>query len=443
MTKNEFRILVVDDEKSFLLLLTRILENEGYAVKGAGDPKTALKLAGSFMPYLVITDMKMPEMDGLALMDAITAKSADTEFIMITAFATVEGAVDVIKKGAVDYITKPLKNPEQLRSVVAKVYERHRVLNGPSEDERFKGLPPLEIIFAGMDAVFKEVRHVAPTDASVMLYGETGTGKSLIAKVIHRLSGRKGAFVDINCAAIPENLLESELFGYEKGAFTGAVASKKGRFEIADEGTIFLDEISEMSFMLQAKLLKILQEKTFERLGSVTTQKSDARVIAATNRNLAELVSEKKFREDLYYRLNVFPVSIPPLRDRKEHISSIAAFIMQVVAKRLGKDVRELGPESLNRLVSYTWPGNIRELENSMERGVILAKGQGFSLPELSGAETPTYKKTGNADLKSVEKVAIEKALIKTDGNRKKAAEILGISLRALQYKIKEYGISL
>ncbi|TAN44011.1 MAG: sigma-54-dependent Fis family transcriptional regulator [Nitrospirae bacterium] len=439
MTKKEFRILVVDDEKSFLLLLTKILENEGYEVKGAGDPKTALKVVENFMPYLVITDMKMPEMDGLALMDAITGRGIDTEFIMITAFATVEGAVDVIKKGAVDYITKPLKNPEQLRSVVAKVYERHRILSGCSEDERLKGLPPIGIIFAGMENVLKEVRHVAPTGASVMLYGETGTGKSLIAKVIHSLSGRKGAFVDINCAAIPENLLESELFGYEKGAFTGAVASKKGRFEMADEGTIFLDEISEMSLMLQAKLLKVLQEKTFERLGSVATLKSNARVIAATNRNLAELVSAKRFREDLYYRLNVFPVSIPPLRDRKEHISSIAAFIMQSVAKRFGKDVRGFGPESLGRLVAYQWPGNIRELENHIERAVILAKGQELSLPELSGTE---QEESADTDLKSVEKVAIEKALIKTDGNRKKAAELLGISLRALQYKIKDYGIS-
>ncbi|MBF0327898.1 MAG: sigma-54-dependent Fis family transcriptional regulator [Nitrospirae bacterium] len=443
MTNNEFRILVVDDEKSFLLLLTKILENEGYAVKGVVDPKAALKIADNFMPHLVITDMRMPEMDGLALMNSISGKNSATEFIMITAFATVEGAVDVIKKGAVDYITKPLKNPEQLRTVVAKVYERYRSLSGAAENESFKDLPPMEIIFAGMNDVLKEIKHVAATDASVILYGETGTGKSLIAKTIHGLSGREGSFVDINCAAIPENLLESELFGYEKGAFTGAVTSKKGRFEMANEGTIFLDEVSEMSIMLQAKLLKVLQEKTFERLGSVNTLKSNARVIAATNRNLSELVSEKKFREDLYYRLNVFPINIPPLRDRKEHIASIASFIIQAVAKRFGKNIRGLTAESLGRLAVYPWPGNVRELENHIERGVIMTKGQEFSLPEFSSTEMSNLEKTKETDLRSVEKVAIEKALIKTDSNRKKAAELLGISLRALQYKIKEYGINL
>ncbi|HAK88653.1 MAG: sigma-54-dependent Fis family transcriptional regulator [Nitrospirae bacterium GWB2_47_37] len=444
MQRENFRIVIVDDEKSFLLLMTKILEDSGYVVKGFTDAEEALKAVDSFSPNLIITDLKMPKMDGIRFMDELKKKNEDMDFLMVTAFATVETAVEAMKKGAADYITKPLKDPDQLRIAVSKIYERQRLTaeNRMLKSEMFSDIPPIEIVFPGMEGILKDISDVAPTDATVILYGETGTGKTLIAKIIHNKSGRSGPFVDINCAAIPETLLESELFGYEKGAFTGALSQKKGRFELAGDGTIFLDEVSEMSPALQAKFLKILQDRTFERLGSLNTIKTNARVIAATNKNLKSLVEEKKFREDLYYRLNVFPINIPPLRDRKEHIPDIANHIVKVISLRLGKEPKQISADEMDKLTFYTWPGNIRELENVIERSVIISKGTELILPDL---ETPNEMSSGHgaaADLKSIEKTAIENALIKTGGSRKNAAGMLGISLRSLQYKIKEYGIS-
>ncbi|MCL4492722.1 MAG: sigma-54 dependent transcriptional regulator [Nitrospirae bacterium] len=441
MHKENFRILVVDDEKSFLLLLTKILQVAGYTVKGFADPENALQNIDSFVPNLIITDLKMPGMDGIALMEEVKKRNAEIDFIMVTAFATVDTAVEAMKRGATDYIAKPLREPEQLRIAVAKIYEKQKLVtenrllkSGPLQD-----LPPLEIIFSGMENVLGEVKDAAPANATIIIYGETGTGKSLIAKIIHSLSGRSGPFVDINCAAIPGNLLESELFGYERGAFTGAVSQKKGKFELADEGTLFLDEVAEMSTALQVKFLKVLQDKTFERLGSLNTIKTNARIIAATNRNLKELVAENKFREDLYYRLNVFPISLPPLRERKGHIPAIAAYLVRTVSARLGKEIKTMPDDLPGKLVRYPWPGNIRELENIIERGVITSKGQQLAVPDL---EFPVSGAQGvQGDLKTIERIAIENALKKASGNRKNAAETLGISLRALQYKIKEYGI--
>lgn len=444
MQKENFRILIVDDEKSFLLLLTKILEDAGYMVKGFTDSEDALKAVDSYSPNLVITDLKMPEMDGIQFMEEVKSRNSDIDFIMITAFATVDTAVSAMKKGASDYITKPLNDPDQLRIAVSKIYERQRLVeeNKLLKFEAFHDMPPIEIVFSGMEGILKEIKDVALTDATVVLCGETGTGKSLIAKIIHSMSGRTGPFVDINCAAIPENLLESELFGYEKGAFTGALSRKKGRFEMAGDGTIFLDEVSEMSPALQAKFLKVLQDRTFERLGSLQTIKTNARVIAATNRDLKALVEEKKFREDLYYRLNVFPINIPPLRDRKEHIPDIANYLVKVISARLGKEAKTITADGMEKLANYAWPGNIRELENVIERSVIISRGNQLMLPELE----PSKVELGGmqrleGDLKTVERIAIENALSKTNGNRKKAAEMLGISLRSLQYKIKEYGL--
>jgi DNA-binding NtrC family response regulator len=445
MQKENFRILIVDDEKSFLLLLTKIIEDAGYTVKGFTDPEGAIKAVDSYSPNLAITDLKMPKMSGIQLMEEIKNRNSDIDFIMVTAFATVDTAVSAMKKGASDYITKPLKDPEQLRIAVSKIYERQKLVeeNKLLKSEAFHDMPPMDIVFAGMDKILKDIRDVAPTDATIILYGETGTGKSLIAKIIHHMSGRTGPFVNINCAAIPENLLESELFGYEKGAFTGALSQKKGRFELAGDGTIFLDEVSEMSPALQAKFLKVLQDRTFERLGSLNTIKTNARVVAATNRDLKALVEEKKFREDLYYRLNVFPINIPSLRDRKKHIPDIAGYLVKVISARLGKEARIVPADEMEKLADYAWPGNIRELENVIERSVIISRGNQLMLPDLepSKAEISDMRKI-EGDLRTVEKIAIENALAKTNGNRKKAAEILGISLRALQYKIKEYGIN-
>jgi DNA-binding NtrC family response regulator len=443
MSKENFRIIVVDDESSFLLLLTKILEDEGYTVKAVSDPEVVLKIIDSFSPNLLITDLKMPKIDGISLMEAVKNRNADVDFVMITAFATVDTAVSAMKSGASDYIIKPLKDPEQLRIAVSKVYEKQLLLreNRFLKSETSQGMPPIEIIFAGMEDLLAEVREVAATDATVMLYGETGTGKTLIAKIIHQLSGRTGHFVDINCAAIPENLLESEMFGYEKGAFTGAVSRKIGKFELANDGTIFLDEVSEMSLALQAKFLKVLQDRTFERLGSLSTLTANARIVAATNRDLKALVDEKKFREDLFYRLNVFPVNIPSLRERKKHIPEIANYIIKIISARHGREFKPLSGDKMKMLSDYSWPGNIRELENIIERSVIISRGYELNLPELTAVhEKANEAEDSGGDIRSLEKAAIEKALIKA-GTRKKAAESLGISLRALQYKIKDYGI--
>jgi DNA-binding NtrC family response regulator len=402
-----------------------------------------LKIIDSFGPNLIISDLKMPKMDGISFMEEVR-KNRDIDFIMITAFATVETAVAAMKKGASDYITKPLKDPDQLRIAVAKVFDRQALVteNALLKEAFFEDVPPLDVIFAGMEDVLREVKGVASTDATVMLYGETGSGKTLIAKVLHRMSGRKGPFVNINCAAIPENLLESELFGYEKGAFTGALTQKKGKFELAHDGSILLDEVSEMSLTLQAKLLKVLHEKTFERLGSLNTLKTNARVIAATNRDLRQMVREGKFREDLYYRLNVFPISIPPLRERKQHLETIALYLAGVIARRLGKAPKVVPDESLAEMRGYHWPGNIRELENVIERAIIMSKRTALTLSALDERTEPAVEQQGNGDLKTVEQKAIQDALLQTNGNRKRAAEMLGISLRSLQYKIKEYGIA-
>lgn len=444
MHKENFRVLIVDDEKSFLLLLMKILADAGYTVKGMTDPEEAVRVVDSFLPNLIITDLKMPKMDGIKFMNEVKKKNEDLDFLMITAFATVENAVEAMKKGASDYIIKPLKDPEQLRIIVSKIYERQKLVteNKLFKTEALNDMPPVNIIFLGMENILNDIKHVAPTDATVILYGETGTGKSLIAKTIHYMSSRSGLFVDINCAAIPENLLESELFGYEKGAFTGALSQKKGRLELADDGTVFLDEVSEMSLTLQSKFLRMLQDKVFERLGSLNTLKTNARIIAATNKNLKTEIEEKRFREDLYYRLNVFPINIPPLRERRDYILDIAGYLLKVISARLGKEIKTIPEEKMKKLIQYRWPGNIRELENVIERGIIISRGHELALSELEYLSDVSSEQKLEGNIKTIEKVAIENALMKTSGNRKKAAEMLGISLRTLQYKLKTYGIS-
>ncbi|HTZ17705.1 MAG TPA: sigma-54 dependent transcriptional regulator [Dissulfurispiraceae bacterium] len=442
MNRKNLRILIVDDDKSFLLLMSRILEDAGYTIKGAGSPEEALKIIDVFAPNLIISDLKMPKMDGIHFMKEVK-KHLDVDFIMITAFATVDSAVAAMKMGAEDYITKPLKDPDQLRLTVSKVFDRRHLIveNALLKQAVLDDVPPMDVLFAGMKDVLEEIRNVAPTDATVILYGETGTGKTLVAKILHMMSGRKGMFVDVNCAAIPENLLESELFGYERGAFTGALAMKKGKFEIAGGGSILLDEVSEMSPALQAKLLKVLHQKTFERLGSIESLKSNARVIAATNRDLRHMVNDGKFREDLYYRLNVFPVSLPPLRERRQQIEMIARYLVDVISGRLGKKPKTLPDAALTEMIGYNWPGNIRELENIIERAVIVSKGSELRITGLCSTEVQVRLQVASGDLKTVEKEAIINALSKTGGNRTRAAETLGISLRSLQYKIKEYGV--
>jgi DNA-binding NtrC family response regulator len=445
MEPNNFRIMVVDDEIPLTALLGRILTQAGYQVKSANSGIKALGTIGDFSPNLVITDLKMPDISGLDLLKKVRSKRPEIDFIILTAYATVENAVEAMKQGALDYLIKPLKDPDELRMAVARVVERQTLMAVDTlwRNQLAEGLPPTDVIFAGMKDVWSEIQHVAKTDATVLLQGESGTGKSLVAKAIHHLSGRKGPFVELNCAAIPETLIESELFGHEKGAFTGAIKAKRGKFELAQNGTIFLDEIGEMPLSAQAKFLRILQERIFERVGGTTTLNTSARIIAATNQDLMAGIREKRFREDLYYRLNVFPVTLPPLRKRLEAIQVLTNYLVRSISTRVGKKVSEISDDTIKQIKSYGWPGNVRELHNVIERAIILGRDSRLTLPPLTTLlieGTPESATKRLRSIRDLEKEAIEATIRETDGHRRKAAKILGISIRTLQYKLKEYG---
>ena len=445
MEPNNFRILVVDDEIPLTALLGRILTQVGYQVKSANSGIKALGTIGDFSPNLVITDLKMPDISGLDLLKRVRSERPEIDFIILTAYATVENAVEAMKEGALDYLIKPLKDPDELRMAVARVVERQTLMAVDTlwRNQLAEGLPPTDVIFAGMEEVWSEIQHVAKTDATVLLQGESGTGKSLVAKAIHHLSGRKGPFVELNCAAIPETLIESELFGHEKGAFTGAIKAKMGKFELAHNGTIFLDEIGEMPLSAQAKFLRILQERTFERVGGTTTLNTSARIIAATNQDLIAGIREKRFREDLYYRLNVFPITLPPLKKRLEAIHVLTNYLVRSISTRVGKKVSEISDDTLKQIKSYEWPGNVRELHNVIERAIILSRDSRLTLPPLTASlieVTPESTTKRLRSIRDLEREAIEATIRETDGHRRKAAKILGISIRTLQYKLKEYG---
>ena len=442
------RILLVEDDETFRSLLQTILEDDGHEVLTAEDGLIGLRLLRRESFDLVVTDLKLPGKNGLELFRETRQDPNPPLFIFLTAFGSVDEAVAAMKEGAVDFLTKPLESPDTLLALVSRALEglgRTRQFL-TLKDAESAGLPPEELIFAGqaMQMVRKLVHDVATTTANVLVYGESGTGKELIARMIHLLSPRsQNAFVPLNCAAIPENLLESELFGHEKGAFTGAIQARQGKFELAKGGTIFLDEIGEMPLSLQAKLLRVLQERVFERVGGSKEIKADVRIIAATNRNLQDEVAGKRFREDLYYRLSVFPLHLPPLRERMDTIGILADYFLHRFSRQVGKILKGIDTKALEAMGTYSWPGNVRELQNVIERAVILAQDliRVNNLPGEIILKTNPATQESRDILKSTEREIIIKALRNHGGNRRLAAEEMGITRRSLQYKLKEYGL--
>ena len=446
MAKSKASILVVDDEPAMRLLLSSVLKDEGHDVTAAASGEEALQLIATRHYHLVLTDLKMPGISGLELLEQVKRDDPGTAVIILTAFGTVEGAVEAMRKGALHYLLKPLANPDELRLTVRRVLEERRVTDEAATlRQATEAVFPFGEIVAGdakMQAALELGRSVAPTDATVLITGETGTGKELMARAIHHWSPRaEQAFVAVNCAALAETLLESELFGHEKGAFTGAAAQRRGRFELAHGGTLFLDEVGEMSPALQAKLLRVLQERTLERVGGTKTVTVDVRVIAATNRDLRQMMAAKTFREDLYYRFSVFPIVLPPLRERPTDILPLADHLMREVGRRLGKPIQGFTAEATALLQTYGWPGNIRELQNVVERAAILCREDRIGPTHLNLAPPAAPVSGGSKTLKDLEREAILAALDAHGGNRRRAAEQLGIGLRTLYARLKEYGI--
>lgn len=438
-------ILIVDDDELIRSFLHTILQEEGNRVEEAKNGREGLAkvLAGNF--DLVITDLRMPGLSGLELLQEGRKQKPDSRWVVITAFGSIENAVGAMKAGASDYLTKPFRDPDELRRVIQRVLREAQAEQTISflSEELGKQFPPLEMIFLGekMQLVHRLVKEVSPTPASVLVSGPSGTGKELVARVVHQMSPRKEKpFVAVHCAALAETLLESELFGHERGAFTGAVSARKGRFELADGGTIFLDEIGDLPPAVQVKLLRVLQEREFERVGGTKTIGVDVRVVSATNKDLKTEIDSRRFREDLFYRLNVFPILLPPLADRPEAILLLAEYFANKFAVSFGKKFSGFTPSAQAALNRYGWPGNIRELQNVIERAVILSSGEvDAHLLNLEFSEDETPPADGL--LGNLERETIQKVLNEVGGNRKKAAQVLGISLRTLQYRIKEYGL--
>ncbi|MGE5587301.1 MAG: sigma-54-dependent transcriptional regulator [Clostridia bacterium] len=469
-----YRVLIVDDEPNMRAVLSDVLTEEGYEVATARDGAecTAMVTSGDF--HVVVLDLKLPDANGIDVLREIKAHSPESVVIMITAFSSVDTAIEAMKCGAYDYITKPFKI-DNFKMVVKSALElgasfsrapRRQPLRAESEFGMVGSTPE-------MQRVFRMIDDIAPTNATVLIYGESGTGKELLARAIHNCSHRADKpFVKVNCAAVPESLLESELFGHERGAFTSAVTKRLGRFEVADMGTIFLDEVGEMSPAMQAKLLRVTQEKEFERVGSSQTIRVDVRIIAATNQDLKEKVAQGEFREDLYYRLSVIPIYLPPLRERKADIPLLVNKFVAHYSKAIGRKITHVSEKAMKMLMDYDWPGNVRELENCVERAVIFAKGQVIDegnlyigIPAINAPAAPSSQgahgdgRTAKADadaagadapagpgrpmsMREVEKAHIARVLRETNSNRTEAARILQISRRTLLNKIKEYGIA-
>ncbi len=444
-------MLVVDDEANARDALAELLEDEGYVSATAENGEAALRLFDGFVPDVVLTDLKMPVMGGLELVERGKAARPTTSFVVMTAFGSIETAVEAIKRGAEHYLTKPL-DMEAVSALVGRALEKAQLAQEAADlRERVEQ----RLSFGGilgdhpsMQRVLKMVGQVARSRATVLVQGESGTGKELIAAAIHQNSPRaKRPFVRLNCAALAENLLESELFGHERGAFTGAVGRRAGRFEQADGGTLFLDEVSEIAMALQVKLLRFLQEREFERVGGNETLRVDVRVVAATNRNLKQMVEDGTFREDLYYRLNVVQVDLPPLRARRSDIPLLAEHFLRKYAAENEREMAGFSDGALRALMAYPWPGNVRELENAIERAVVLAESDTVDVSLLPGAgdagprgdDASLGLLVPGVTMAEVERLVIERTLDAVGGSTAKAAEMLGISRRKIQYRIKEW----
>ncbi len=443
------RILIVDDEKNYLTMLRVLFSEEGYEVFTALSADEALKILEENEIDIILTDVKMPRLSGMEFLERIKLINPIIPVILMTAYGTIEMAVSAMKKGAFDYITKPFKNEDLLRIV----YQGLALYRLKKENLLLKSQLGAQYSFGNivgkskaMKEVFDLVRRVAPTKATVLITGESGTGKELVAKAIHYNSPRKdGPFVSVSCSALSPSLLESELFGHEKGAFTGAISSRKGRFELADKGTLFLDEIGDIPLDIQVKLLRVIQEKNFERVGGNKNIAVDVRIIAATNRDLKKAIKEGSFRDDLYFRLNVVHINLPPLRKRKEDIPLLVNTFLERFKKEVGRPELSISPEALHKLYNYDWPGNVRELENVIESAVILAKGDVIEPHDLVGELSSEDEKFLETDLprylERIERELIERALRESDNVQVQAAKKLGITKSLLQYKMKKYGL--
>src|SRR5437773_1224062 len=446
-------ILIVEDEAKMRRLLEVKLGEEGFTTLSAGDAESGLKLLRENSVDLIVTDLKLPGMNGLEFLQAVKRQNSALPVVVMTAFGSVETAVEAMKAGASDYVLKPFSLAEMRMVVhkeldVSRLREENRSLR-EALGEKYSH-PNIVAGSAKMQEVLAIVERVAPTNSTVLLGGESGVGKDLIARVIHEKSRRaSGPFIKINSTAIPENLLESELFGYEKGAFTGATASKPGKFELADKGTLFLDEIGDVPPATQVKLLRVLQEREFERLGGTRTIKVDVRLVAATNRDLRAALEQGTFREDLYYRLNVVPIDVPPLREHAEDIPGLVEHFLAKYRGESGKQIRGVTPQAIQLLANFHWPGNVRELENIIERPAAFAKGEWIEAGDIhldtgpaKGSNAPMGFLPPGMTLDQWEDEMIREALRRSGGNKSQAARLLGLSRNALRYRLSKIGIA-
>jgi len=456
------KILVIDDDADSLASVVAALRRDGYEVTSSADPKEGLARLVKDGADVVLTDLRMPGLTGMEVIRHVVRENPGVPVVVLTAYGTVESAVEAVRSGASDYLLKPVGIPQLRAAVFKALKERRKNRELESKDREIERLREEAGRFAGssgiigssraMEEVLRKIRLVAPTRMNVLIQGESGTGKELVAREIHAQSPRREKpFVAVNCAAIPETLLESEMFGHERGAFTGAIAARPGKFEMAEGGTLFLDEIGEISPSLQAKLLRAIEQKEMTRVGGSQVIRVDVRILAATNQDLKERVERTTFREDLFYRLNVFNITVPPLRDRREDIPKLAERFLSDVSQENALPRKRLSPEAHRLLLSYRWPGNVRELRNAMETSALVSGGDTIGKEDLppeigKGLLPPSSPEPiplpAPKTLQEIEREAIRSALVETGGNKTRAARILGIGLRTLHRKVKEFGIS-